>query len=340
MKKNITASVLAATAVFTALAGNYKVTVTLPEDFEDTTALIVNFDSGEKVDSVVVEQNKAVFQGTIAEPFVARLIADGMRVTQFILEDGDIVIETEPVSVKGGVLNEKNNALENAIAELSAKVKEAQTEEEQEAVYGQYEALLENTLKENIDNPIGYMVFMDKAYDMSPAEFEDFLAQNPYFTKFERVKNLRVLNNSKLSTSEGRMFTDFEIEYEGVKHKLSDVVGKGAPVLVDFWASWCGPCIRQTVVLKDIYNEYKDSGLKVLGVAVWDEPENTLKAIEQHDLPWECWLNGQNVPTDAYGISGIPCIILFGPDGTILSRDKQSDELKAAVAEFMSGYKK
>jgi hypothetical protein len=69
----------------------------------------------------------------------------------------------------------------------------------------------------------------------------------------------------------------------------------------------------------------------VLGIAVWDEPENTLKAIKQHELPWECILNAQTIPTDLYGISGIPCIILFGPDGTILSRDKQDDALRADV---------
>jgi hypothetical protein len=48
-------------------------------------------------------------------------------------------------------------------------------------------------------------------------------------------------------------------------------------------------------------------------------------------LPWECILNAQTIPTDLYGISGIPCIILFGPDGTILSRDKQDDALRADV---------
>ena len=139
------------------------------------------------------------------------------------------------------------------------------------------------------------------------------------------------------ATAEGKPFTDFEIEYQGTKHRLSDVVGRGDYVLVDYWASWCGPCIRQTAVIKDLYNELKDKGLKVLGVAVWDEPDATLAAIKKHDLPWECWLNGGNVPTDLYGIMGIPCIILYGPDGTIISRDKQDDELRAAVRAAMAG---
>jgi hypothetical protein len=70
---------------------------------------------------------------------------------------------------------------------------------------------------------------------------------------------------------------------------------------------------------------------------VWDEPENTLKGIKSHDLPWEQIINAQTIPTELYGISGIPCIMLFDPNGKILSRDKQDDELKADVKAAMEG---
>lgn len=113
-------------------------------------------------------------------------------------------------------------------------------------------------------------------------------------------------------------------------------INSGKPAMVDFWASWCGPCIRETKVLKEIYEEYGSKGLDVLGVAVWDEPANTLKAIEQHQLPWPQIINAQTIPTDLYGIAGIPCIILFDPEGNIVSRDKQDDDLRADVAAAMA----
>lgn len=139
----------------------------------------------------------------------------------------------------------------------------------------------------------------------------------------------------KAATSPGKMFTDFEITYEGKTSKLSDYVGKGKYMLVDFWASWCGPCRREAQVLKEIYNGTSRDQLDILGVAVWDEPENTLEAINDLGLPWNHIINAQTVPTDLYGILGIPCIILFAPDGTIVSRDQQGDDLKAAVGSAL-----
>ena len=135
-------------------------------------------------------------------------------------------------------------------------------------------------------------------------------------------------------TSVGKMFKDFEVTYNDSIFHLSDVVGKGKYVLVDFWASWCGPCIRQTAVIKDLYKEYGDK-LEVLGIAVWDEPEASIEAAARHELPWRNIVNAKDIPSNVYGFQGIPCIILFGPDGTILSRDQQDDALRNDVANAL-----
>jgi thiol-disulfide isomerase/thioredoxin len=131
------------------------------------------------------------------------------------------------------------------------------------------------------------------------------------------------------------MFTDFEVEYEGKIQKLSDYVGKGKYVLVDFWASWCGPCKRAMPGLKELYAKYKGDKFEILGVATWDEPAATLKAIEDLQLPWPQIMNAQRIGSDAYGVHGIPQIILFAPDGKIVARDLHGEELKAAVDKAM-----
>lgn len=337
MKHKTLMAMAALSMTATALAGNYKVTAPLGEDEEGAMAYIVNYDNGDKIDSVLVSDGAAVFTGTVDEPLAARLIIDGNRYGMFFLEPADIVIDAKERKVAGGELNAANERISQHAAQLSQEYRNAQDDDTRKAIMQRYEDFVHKAYMDNSRNALGYVLFMDRAYDMTPLELQEALTSNPSLKKYDRINKLIKANEAKASTQPGNMFADFEIEYDGVKHRLSDVVGKGDYVLVDYWASWCGPCIRQTQVIKDIYAKYKDKGLKVLGVAVWDEPQNTLNAIKQHDLPWESWLNGGNIPTDTYGISGIPCIILYGPDGTILSRDKQSEELVADVDAAMSG---
>lgn len=332
MNASIKTYLAAAAALFcaSAQAAPYHVVAPMSDDDEGAMVYLVNYDTGQRIDSVLVDQGSAEFRGEIDEPVLARLLLDGQRYATFILEEGGTAINKER-NATGSMLNDRLNAITDEINNLGLKFRAATSEQEQQAIYADYNKLLDAALDENADNPIGYYLFLDKAGGMSRSEFAEAITKYPAMARYERVKRYQQSFDRQEATAEGKPFTDFEIEYNGTTHRLSDVVGHGDYVLVDYWASWCGPCIRQTAVIKDIYNEYKDKGLKVLGVAVWDEPDATLAAIEKHQLPWECWLNGQSIPTDLYGIMGIPCIILYGPDGTILSRDKQSDELKAAV---------
>lgn len=137
------------------------------------------------------------------------------------------------------------------------------------------------------------------------------------------------------------MFTDFTIEQpDGTKASLSDYVGKGRYVLVDFWASWCTPCRAEIPNIKELYDKYHDQGLDVLGVAVWDKVEDTQKAIEDMGIVWPQIINAQQIPTDLYSIRGIPHIILFAPDGTIVARDLRDEAMKEKVAEVMKTVKK
>ena len=130
------------------------------------------------------------------------------------------------------------------------------------------------------------------------------------------------------------MFLDFEVEHDGKTIRLSDYVGKGQYVLVDFWASWCGPCREEIPNLITAYNKYKEQGLIVLGVAVCDKPEATTQAIKELNIPYPQILNSQKIATDLYGIEGIPEIILFAPDGTILKRGLRDEEIEKTLAEI------
>lgn len=325
---------LTACAGAAASDGAYTLTLPLTPDEDDATVFIVNYDNGAKIDSVTVTDGKAVFSGSVSEPVLARLVMDGQRMGTFILENGDLTMVP-----RKGVSSPMNDRLADMQKQLGEIVQQYRALPDDSAsvtkgaeLEARYNAIVEKAIDDNKDNPIGYYFFMNKAYEYSLPELKAALDKYPSFKKYERVNKLVEAAQNKARTQPGNKFVDFEVANDSTVQRLSDYVGKGKYVLVDFWASWCGPCIRETQVIKEILQEYGPKGLEVLGVAVWDEPQNTLQAIEKHQLSWPQILNAQTIPTDLYGISGIPCIILFGPDGTIISRDKQDAELKADVA--------
>lgn len=123
---------------------------------------------------------------------------------------------------------------------------------------------------------------------------------------------------------------------DGKELTLSDFRGKY--VFIDFWASWCGPCRREIPNIKAMYEKYNGKGMNFLGVAVWDAPADTHRAMTQLDIPWPVIVGNQKLtePTKIYGIMGIPHIIIFDPEGRIISRGLQGKKLADAIEACMA----
>ena len=242
------------------------------------------------------------------------------------------------------------------VAEFRTMMDSLSADQEKSKAY--YEQFIEEykkfnlkAAKKNSDNEVAVKVLMNLYGMIEDADVEAIISRMPVeLLENEQVAYLKKGLDARKNTAEGMMFTDFTVEHvygydrsmdpQPLKQevKFSDYVGKGTYVLVDFWSPWCGPCRREIPNIQTVYEQYKDKGLQVLSLAVWErKPQShTIETAAELGMDWLHINNCGQIPTDIYGVDGIPHLMLIGPDGTILKRGFHGLEgIQAAVAEYI-----
>lgn len=204
--------------------------------------------------------------------------------------------------------------------------------------------------KKNPDNEVAVQVLMNLRGLIDDEQVSEIISAMPAeMLEREDVGALKKGLDARIATSEGKPFVDFTVnsvvgqtrsvppQPKYAEVKLSDYVGKGKYILLDFWSPWCGPCRREMPNIKAVYDKYKGDKFDVVSIAVWErEPVDvTIETAAKLGMDWNQINNGGREPAELYGVEGIPHLILFGPDGTILKRGFHGAEIEEVVSSYV-----
>jgi len=160
---------------------------------------------------------------------------------------------------------------------------------------------------------------------------------SPELANYQYTQNLTKRIAVLKTLQPGMAAPDFtQNDKDGNPIKLSDF--KGKVVLVDFWASWCGPCRRANPTVVAMYKKYNNKGFTVFGVSMDNNREKWLAAIEADGLTWsqvstlEGWANPVG---KLYGVNSIPHAVLINRDGTIIKRGVNAEELNGILGDIL-----
>lgn len=312
----------------------------------------------ETVDSTLVLNGTFTFKGVApkienASLAFSKLNDDYAKQVLFVTEPGNISISVDSINTIKGT--PKNNDLQSFITKLSEFDKtrielyskfeanpelESEIEKEYEGIEAQEKATYLELCKNNIKNSLGVYYFQMLATSFSPDDIKDLISNLTEEQKnYKQVVNIVKYINATEKTAVGQKFIDIKAKDEKDNDiALSDFVGKAKYVLIDFWASWCGPCRQDMPEVVKLYNTYKKKGLEIVGFSLDHDKKSWQDAIKALKITWPQMSDlkaSESEGSSNYGIVSIPHTVLIDHEGTIIARGLRGEDLANKLAELM-----
>ena len=335
----------------------YKVTGTV-EGMPDGKAIIATV-NGSTLDTLAkadVKNGSFEFTGNVSEPTGAYIMVIGQRgAIPFMLENANITISAGQAGLT--VTGSEGQKIYDQFMAINATAQQEAMKLQQEfqaangdqakiqAIQEAYAKLMTDAQAKETEllkaNPDSYVSAFVIASGMGQMEYEqlkeryNLLGENAKASAQGKAIAAQI---AKLeSTAIGQIAPNFTITTpEGESISLYDI--KGKVKLIDFWASWCGPCRGENPHVVEIYKEYHPKGLEIFGVSLDNNKEAWVKAIADDGLVWKHGsdLKGwQSAPAQLYSVSGIPHTVLLDENNKIIAKNLRGDELKQKIAELL-----
>ena len=318
------------------------------QDFEGSMVWLIS--SGQAIDSVASADGSFYFKGKAPIPSIAyvanaRSTREARQRCMFILEPGNMTMnkvfgESEQYSVAGTTSNYLLMAHESEEHSLEEYY---EINKDKEGIDEQVEERYNNLLLKgaaHTDVLFGLYCLSDLSYEQDPVKTQQMLETfTPAMKKTKLWNDINERNIKKLATVPGKQYMEFsQTDANGVIISSKDVLADPANkyVLIDFWASWCGPCRQAMPQVISIYQQYHDKGLGIIGISLDEEKEAWTGAVKELGMTWvqvsdlKGW---DNAAARAFGIRAIPHMMVLDQEGRIIKDDIRPSELEALCAD-------
>ena len=364
-RASILCSAAAVTALFCGCQSNqYRISGTA-EGLEnlDTVYIIDNIEADGTFtprDTLVVTDGRFSAEGETDSTRFCFIFSKSGITEGFFLEPGSISIALKPepgASRVGGtkcndewqrlsdstmtIGREINRIAEHVYGGTLTAEQEREGMEQIDRLTKRFSALVIRTAEENVQNEFGYFLLTYYPEEVIDNESRLRLIKQLPAQMQQRpaIKEAQAYMAEKARTGEGQVIQDFrQPQLDGTELSLMDEVRKHRITVIDFWASWCGPCRQETPLMIDMYNRLKDSGLGIVGIALDQEHDAWARATAQLNIPWPQMsdLKGwDNTIAREFSINSIPHTIVVDQEGRILKRGLRGKELEEFLTESL-----
>ena len=314
------------------------------------------------LDSAVVKGGKFEFSGnpdSVSVPKFITYSGEGQNLNAMVfLQKGNLKVDMAEGNVKVSgtqdndamtAFSDKFSSVENELNVIYSKLRtdSTLTETQKDSLIQAMDKVesdgmdfVYKTIESNINNGVGAYLVSVYGYSFDVVELNSLLEKMPQqFVALSSVARIKEYVDTAIKTAPGQKYIDFSMNTpEGKTVKLSDFVSKNKYTLIDFWASWCGPCRQEMPNVVEAYKKFNKKGFGIVGVSLDNDLDKWKQAIKDLNITWAQMsdLKGwQCEGAQLYGVRSIPTTVLVDQEGNIIERNLRGEDIEKKLSELL-----